>query len=73
MQQALAFETRRYAAMMGCSTEFTRYEGVTYSQVRYYRPVVCSACCKSEGRRRRSGITDTDKYVCRAVANCTLV
>lgn len=34
--QALAFETRRYAAMMGCSTEFTRYEGVTYSMARTY-------------------------------------
>jgi len=33
-QQAAILETRRYAAMLGCTTEFTKWEGITYSPSR---------------------------------------
>ncbi len=32
--QAAVLETRRYAGMLGCTTEFTKWEGITYSPAR---------------------------------------
>ena len=32
--QAAMFETQRYAGMLGCTTEFTKWEGITFSPAR---------------------------------------
>jgi hypothetical protein len=71
--QAAVLETVRYSAMLGCTTEFNKWEGITYSprrkQVRACGAGLALLCVLLH--HTCSLCLPTDKEACSPVASCT--